>query len=334
VDNEWLECVDKFPYLGYIMNIFLGNNDHVAKKRELMFSAARCSGRLLRGLEITNLNSIRVFFFSFVASQQYGVSVMNFLEADFLRAAKIFLSTIFCLPDSFPYSAVAGILRLRGFELTALQHRLSFIERGFREGSFIAKVLDLDQNTLANASVGFSHDLFQFLGQFFDISEIDDLDIQDLSYLQDLRDQIVVQLEERHLLAFARSTGLSFWTSLAEDAFLPQGFCAYTSGMDMESVRIILLFLGDVFRFSLGATGSVCPYCPVQLHASHLFLCPNSPFRTELPDWSTFIHLFRSNNWSSFVLMLFMVLRLWATRTVFFSTNAKRNILNFFDGVA
>jgi hypothetical protein len=331
VDDTWIECVDKVPYLGYIMNIFLGNNDHLAKKRDLMFGAARSSGKLLRHLEITNLNSIRTFFFSFVASQQYGVSIMNFQSLDFMKAAKIFLTTSFCLPDSFPYAAVAGVLRLHGFELTALQHRLAFIKRGFREGSLIAKVLDFDQNVLQNHQVGLLHDLIQFLGQFFDVSDLSDLDIRDFSYLQDLRDQLVIQLENRHFLEFARSTGLNYWTSLAEDAFLPQGFCNHFGSLDLESARVVLLFLGDVFRFSLGATGSQCPLCPSQLHSSHLFLCPNCPFANELPPWSSVINYFRSNDWKSFVMMLFIVLRIWATQTNFFSENAKRNINRFFD---
>ncbi len=331
VDNSWIECVDRVPYLGFVMNIFLGNNDHVAKKRDLMFSAARCSGKLLRNLEITNLNSIRTFFFSLVASQQYGVAIMNFHNNDFLKAAKIFLSTIFCLPESFPYAAVSGILRLRGFELSALQYRLAFIERGFREGSLIAKVLDFDQIVLQQSQVGLSHDLVQFLGQFFDVSDLSNLDIRDFEYLQDLRDQLVVQLENRHFLEFARSTGMNFWTSLADDAFLPQSFCDHFGSLDLESARVVLLFLGDVFRFSLGATRSECPFCPSQLHASHLFLCPNTPFATDLPQWSDFISYFRSSNWHSFVSMLFLTLRIWATRTNFFSENAKRNIHRFFE---
>jgi hypothetical protein len=274
VESDWIKCVDKFPYLGYMMNIFLGSNDHVARKRDLMFTAARCTGRLVRRLEITNLNTIRTFFFSFIASQQYGVSVIKFQEQDFLRAAKIFLCTTFCLPDSFPFAAVSGILRLRGFELTAFQQRLLFIERGFQEGSIIAKVLDLDQSTLSNSRVGLSHDLVQFLGQFFDVSDLESLDMRDFSYLQNLRDQIVVQLEDRHLSAFARSTGLGFWTSLAEDTFLPQSFCSYTGSVGYESVRVILLVLGDVFRFSLGATGSA--NVPFVLFSSIPPICSNA----------------------------------------------------------
>jgi hypothetical protein len=330
IGSDWIDCVDTFPYLGYVMNIFLGQNDHIAKKRDLMFSAARNAGRLLRGLQITNLNSLRTFFFSLVASQQYGIAVVNFHPEDFRRAAKIFLQTVFCLPDSFPFAAVEGMLRLRGFQLSILQQRLSFIERGFRDGSIVSKSLILDSTVLREAGVGITHDLIQVLGAFFDVSDLEDLDIRDFSYLQDLRDQLVRQLDDSHLLSFARSTGLSFWSNLAEDAFLPRGFAVALGEIDFESVRVILLFLGDVFRFSMSASSSSCPFCPIQLHASHLFLCPNCPFRQDLPLWSTFLTAFRDEHWESFVMMLFLCFQVWATRSNFFSANAKRRIDDFF----
>jgi hypothetical protein len=331
IGTEWIECVDRFKYLGFTMNIFLGTNDHVAQKRELMFSAARCSGRLLRNLQITNLNSVRSFFFALVASQQYGVAVINFHQEDFRKAAKIFLQSIFCLPDSFPYSSVEGLLRLRGFDLTVVQQRLSFIERGFRAGSIISKVLDLDSSVLRRADTGLSHDLVQVLGRFFDTTDLEDLDISDFSYLQDLRDQLVRQLDEAHFLEFAQSTGRNFWSNLAEDAFLPRGFADALGSVDYESVRVIILFLGDVIRFSMGAASSECPFCPIQLHASHFFLCPNTPFRQELPNWQVFLQRFRDGQWRSFILLLFTCLRMWRDRTNFFSATAKMRIDDFFN---
>ncbi len=329
VDSDWIECVDRFPYLGFKLNLFLGTNDHVAEKKEKMFAAARCAGRLLKSLQITNLNSIRTFFFSLVASQQYGVAIINFSSEDFRKAAKIFLQTIFCLPDSFPFAAVEGLLRLRGFDLTILQQRLSFIERGFREGSSISKVLDLDHQVLQHEGVGLTHDLVQVLGRFFDVSELEDLDIRDFSYLQDLRDQLVRQLDDAHFLNFARSTGLNFWTSLADDAFLPSGFGEALGTIEYESARIILLYLGDVFRFSLAASRSICPFCPVDLHASHLFLCPNAPFRQELPLWSSFLQSFRDGQWSIFIGFLFACFSVWAQRSNFFSESAKARFRDF-----
>jgi hypothetical protein len=195
----------------------------------------------------------------------------------------------------------------------------------------ITKVLDFDQRSLSNSNVGLSHDLVRFLSQFFDITDLEGLDMRDFTYLQDLRDQLVVWSEDSHLLAFRSSTGLSFWTSLADDAFLPQGFCAELGAYSLESVRIILLFLGDVFRFSLGAASSACPFCPIQLHAAHIFSCPNCPFRSQLPSWGTVSSLFREGKWQAFILLLFSTLRLWANRTSFFNGNAKRNIHDFFN---
>ncbi len=124
--------------------------------------------------------------------------------------------------------------------------------------------------------------------------------------------------------------GRNFWSNLAEDAFLPRGFGDAMGSVDYESARVIILFLGDVIRFSMGATSSECPFCPTQLHASHFFLCPNAPFRQELPNWHDFRQEFRNNHWRSFIFTLFMCLRLWDSRTNFFSATAKTRINDFF----
>jgi hypothetical protein len=47
-----------------------------------------------------------------------------------------------------------------------------------------------------------------------------------------------MQLDKNHFLAFDRSTILSFWSSLAEEAFLPPGFADAPGGINIESVRV------------------------------------------------------------------------------------------------
>jgi hypothetical protein len=290
VDSEWIQCVDKFPYFVYQLTIFLGVNDHVAIKRKLMFLVARSTGRLLWSLhQITNLHSIRTFFLDFVSSQQYGLHLVNFQSEDYSRAMKLFLQTIFCLPDSFPHSVVPGLLRIRPFEVTLLESRLSFIQRGLCPTSELRKILDFDSRVLRQPKVGFSHDLIRFLEMFFDVSDLEDLEWPDMEYLQDLRDQLNYQASDAHLAAFSRSTGLGLWTSLAEEAFLPREFGIFLGHYDLEIVRIVLLFLGDVFRFSLTAARSACPFCPIELHASHPFTCPNFPLSTPLPSGGSFM---------------------------------------------
>ncbi len=110
------------------------------------------------------------------------------------------------------------------------------------------------------------------------------------------------------------------------------GFADAMGLVGFESVRVVLLFLGDVIRFSMGASSSECPFCPIQLHASHFFLCPNTPFRRELPNWQSFIRSFKDNQWRSFIFVLFVCLRLWANRTNFFSASGKERVLGFFNG--
>ncbi len=329
VRSEWIECVDKFPYLGFQLNSFLGMNDHVAKKRELMFSAARSTGRLLRSLQITNLHSIRTFFLAFVASQQYGLAMINFNAEDYSKAMKMFLQTIFCLPDSFPHAAVRGLLRIQPFEVTLLEARISFLQRGSNPTSQIQKVLNFDRRVLQDSKVGFSHDLVRFLELFFDTSDLEDLNVEDISYLQDLRDQLSYQANDNHLAVFSRSTGLNFWTSLAEDAFLPREFGIILGDYDLEIVRIVLIFLGDVIRFSLAATTSRCPFCPTELHAPHFFTCPNFPQRHLIPSWGSLLQAFRTRSWQSFLDILFSGLSIWCDYTVFFHERATSNIKSY-----
>jgi hypothetical protein len=329
VGSEWIECVDKFPYLGFQLNSFLGMNDHVAKKRELMFSAARNTGRLLRSLQITNLHSIRTYFLAFVASQQYGLAMVNFNAEDYSKAMKMFLQTIFCLPDSFPHAVVRGLLRIQPFEVTLLEARLAFIQRGLNPTSQIKGVMQFDGRVLKDSKVGFSHDLVRFLELYFDTSDLEDLNVEEISYLQDLRDQLSYQANDNHLAIFSRSTGLGFWTSLAEDAFLPREFGILLGDYDLEIVRIVLIFLGDVIRFSLSATTSRCPFCPIELHAPHFFTCPNFPQRHLLPSWGTLIQAFRAGSWQSFMDFLFIGLTIWSDHTVFFHDRARANIKTY-----
>jgi hypothetical protein len=163
-------------------------------------------------------------------------------------------------------------------------------------------------------------DLVLFLSIFFDVSDLEDLSLDDVSYLQDLRDQIVVQCYGEFRVSFRRTSGLNFIADLSENGMLPLQFGEYLGGLEYEQTRIILLVVGDVFRFSMAATGSECPFCPIQLHTSHLFLCPNCPFRGLLPSWQSVLEIFRRCDWGSFISMIFLCLQQWMRGTSFFES--------------
>jgi hypothetical protein len=122
---------------------------------------------------------------------------------------------------------------------------------------------------------------------------------------------------------------LNFYTDLSEDARIPTAFGEFIGGLDYEIARIIVVFMGDVFRFSLAAGGSQCPFCPVQLHAQHLFLCPNCPFRGDLPIWSTIIEAFHVSDWALFVRLILTGFYVWQSNTSFFRSNCKDRVSLF-----
>jgi hypothetical protein len=195
LNRRYLTCVDEFKYLGFVINSFLSPRTHILQKKESMFTAAKSMGRLLRNLQVTNIKSIRNYFHALVASQLYGLECFNFSHDDFYRAAKLFLQSIFCLPDSFPISVARSLLNLPVFESMLLNNRINFLQRVLVSpvGLSTMKALDYDERVLRDHRVGFSHDLMTCLSDFFDVSHIEDLSWRDIVSLQELRDQIMLQ---------------------------------------------------------------------------------------------------------------------------------------------
>ncbi len=329
--GDKLECVDEFCYLGYHVNAFLSTKKHVQKKRDLMFSAAKAMGRLLRSLEITNLKSLRSYFISLVSPQQYGLELFNFECDDYNRAAKIFLQAVFCLPDSFPIFVARNLLNLQHFELTVFDSRVRFMQRLFSFGPdhLMSKALFFDNDHLRVTRSGFAHDLVTFLAQFFDVSDLESLTLNDFVYLQDLRDQLSFQCDDVFRSSFRRSSGLNVYADVSENARLPAGFGDYLGTIEYEVARIIVLMMGDVFRFSLSTGSSSCPFCPIQLHLQHLFLCPNFPFRHELPLWSDVIQASQVSDWALFANLLLNGLFVWQAHTSFFLPVSKTRVSSF-----
>jgi hypothetical protein len=108
------------------------------------------------------------------------------------------------------------------------------------------------------------------------------------------------------------------------------GLGDYLGSLEFEVARIVVLIMGDVFRYSLATGGSSCPFCPIELHVQHLFLCPNCPFRSSLPAWNDVIRAGEISDWATFVRLLFTGLFAWQTHTSFFLPISKDRISSFF----
>jgi hypothetical protein len=326
-----LTCVDEFVYLGYTMNSFFGTNGHVRARKNLLFSAARSCGRLFRKLEITNLKALRTYFLSMVSSQQYGIVFFPFSSKEFKRAVKIFLQECFLLPNSFPIDVAFFLLDIPDLEQLTFDARVNFISR-LDQDSITFKALQYDRSHLRNVRSGFSHDLMQFMSPFFDLDDEEFPSFTDLEELQSLRDQLGYQMNDRRVVLFRGTEHLGFLHDLSIQDHFPRQFGEFLGGLPYEIVRIILLCLGDVFRFSLGVASVSCPFCAVNLHLRHLFHCPNAPFSSELLSWGQMVSYFQSSNWGAFVSSLMITLSIWMGATSFFTRRSCARVRSFLDG--
>jgi hypothetical protein len=245
------------------MNSFFGGQNHVRARKDLLFSAARSCGRLFRKLEITNLKSLRTYFLSMVSSQQYGLIFFSFSAQEYRRAAKIFLQECFLLPNSFPIDVAFFLLDLPDLEQLTMDACVNFLSR-LDQNSLTFKAMQFDRSFLRNACSGFSHDLMQYMAPFFDLEEDEFPSYEDLEELQSLRDQMRYQLNDRRAVMFWATEHLSFLHDFSVHDHFPHEFGEFLGGLPHEVVRIVLLCLGDVFRFSLGASSPNCPFLPHQ----------------------------------------------------------------------
>ena len=329
LSSSYLNCVDSFTYLGFRMDLFLSPNDHIKVKRTSLFAASRASGKMFRQLEITNLRSLRTYFLSFVSSQLYGLCFFNFKRSDFEKAAKLFVQEVFCLPDSFPIQVALSLLSLRHFELTIIDARLNFVERAQLNDSLTYKSLCFDETVGSQYGSGFSHDLMVVMSPFFDFEDTPFPSLSDLSTLQDLRDQMAVQLNEERSVSFHQSSGLSFLSGIIPSGIFPIGFQEFLGEVDYENARILIIFMGDLVRFSLSRVSSLCPFCPCELHSYHLFTCPNAPFRAQLPLWSDSVNFFLNESWSVFIRNIFLCLSVWMSSSNFFHARCCSYVSSF-----
>jgi hypothetical protein len=170
------------------------------------------------------------------------------------------------------------------------------------------------------------------MSPFFDLENDTFPSFEDLEELQSLRDQMGYQLADRRAVLFRGTQHLSFLHDLSSRDHFPRDFGAFLADLPFEIVRIILVCLGDVFRFSLGASSISCPFCPINLHFRHLFDCPNAPFRSHLISWGDLISFFESSDWSTFVFNLMSTLYLWMSLTSFFNRRSCDRVRAFLDG--
>jgi hypothetical protein len=172
----------------------------------------------------------------------------------------------------------------------------------------------------------------QFMSPFFDLEDEEFPSFEDLEELQSLRDQLRYQLDDQRAVMFRGTEHHGFLHDLSVQHRFPRDFGQHLGELPFEIARIVMLCLGDVFRFSLGASSIACPFCPVNLHFRHLFSCPNAPFGPQLISWGEMVHIFSGRDWNTFILNMMLTLSLWMSFSSFFNRRSCDRVRAFLDG--
>ncbi len=156
-----LEMVQEFTYLGFTLDCYASLDLHVRKREKLLLAAASISGKRMRQLEVSNLRSLRSYFYALVSSQLYGQSCASFSREGFEWAQKIFLHEAVNLPRSFPIIVACFLLGCDSLEAITLRARLRYLQHlveGNRMKASLSAML-LDRLLLLPRRIGWTHDL-------------------------------------------------------------------------------------------------------------------------------------------------------------------------------
>ncbi len=324
----FLENVDRFKYLGFETSWDLSHRHHIQSRTNLLFLAAKMSGKLLRSLEVTNFRSLRAYFYSLVCSQLYSFGVITFDSAVFERAQKLFLQEVFNLPDSFAYYMAKFLLGVEDFLLLSFDARVKFLQRivnGNSEASLSAMILD--REFLFPVNVGWNagfHSLFP------DRIEFTDYDLSDSGDTVEVRQRIFQFVMARDIDRL-RGSAAAFLIEIFPTPTLPTPLATHLGTLPLESVRIIVLFLANmVQRTYLKSLDLKCPFCPGELSSEHLFTCPGSQ-SSLLCNWSRFMAELREHLYQDAIDRLFLVLQRWHTVTNHFTPGFGAHLDEYFE---
>ncbi len=331
-----LEMVQEFTYLGFTLDCYASLDKHVRKREKLLMTAASISGKLMRQLEVTNLRSLRSYFYTLVSSQLYGQSCAGFSRECYDRAQKVFLQEAWNLPRSFPIWVACFLLGCEPLEAITLRARLRFlqhlIEGNRTQASLCAMILD--RVLLLPRRVGWTYDLASAVPS---ISGEFDLHSEDLfngvrtgEILAGLARAVANNLRD----SLNRGSSAHI-LSLFPTQSIPRAFSVVLDDLPFESVRIFFLFFANLTRFSfLSPRNAPCPYCQHTLYSNHFFDCDQySALGDEPVSWSDFVSMFIQQEWSEAISSVFRRLYGWSRRANIFQLQFRHRVDEYYEEI-
>jgi hypothetical protein len=327
LDNE-----EEFKYLGFLTSFDLSHKHHIQARLVLLSLAARLTGRLLHSLQITNFRSLRAYFYSLVGSQYYSLSVVLFPEIDYDRAIKQFLQECFSLLSSFPMLIAKLFVQIDDLILQAFNAGVNFFQRILRGTNSNASLaaMNMDRGDLYRMNHGWNAAFERMLE---DIVDFPSLDLSSLTEIEEARSELRTALSRRRSQRYASSSS-SFVAEIFPNLSMPLSFSQHLNDLPVESIRIILIFFANMFQFTyLRSSNLVCPFCQGNLSSTHLFDCQGVQ-HSSICNWSLFIRDFHTEDFSSALDRLFLVLQRWTILTNRFQPSLYNHIEEYFTSTA
>ncbi len=327
--NVFLENVESFRYLGFHTTWNLSPGVHIKHRLGLLNLAARMAGKLMRSLEISNLRSLRAYFYSLVNSQLYSLGVYNFPVEDFNRAQKVFIQETFNLPKSFPILVACFLLGIDDLALQSFDARHKFFRRvifGQNSDASLSAML-IDRESLLQEGLGWNAG---FISMFNDLMDLHDDDLSNE----------VVTLESRHRLEIflhnqrrnqLLDSNARFLLDVFPSGYLPSSFASHLGSIPFESTRVVILFLANLMqRTYLRPAALTCPFCTSQLSSIHLFNCSQIR-QCDMCNWQSFIRDIRNQEYQNALDRMFLALQRWNVLTNHFQPGFEGRVDEYFE---
>jgi hypothetical protein len=323
--GTFLENVESFRYQGFDTEWNLSKKQHQLRREELQSLAAKCMGRLMRRLEVTNFKSLRSYYMTLVRSQLYSLTFSVFSENEYNRAQQLFLQHAFSLPPSFPIHLSCFLLDIPNFILSVFDARTKFMARLARFGSLASlSALVLDREELFPFGIGWNRELTTTFDHLVDSSEVDFLGPEEVV---DLRSKLLAAVMSNKTRILHASS--FFLLEFFPEGKMPSEFSIFLGHLPFEAVRILLVFFADLFPCTyLRSTNKSCPFCSGQLSLSHLFSCPQTP--PPYNDWQALVSKFLGEDYWGAVDWIFLTLQRWAAISNKFSPGFEVKLEEYF----
>jgi hypothetical protein len=185
----------------------------------------------------------------------------------------------------------------------------------------------LDREFLYERGCGWNADFVRQLEEWIDLR---DVDFTSLEAVAQARVRLTRVLTRRRQNRIAES-GSSFIAEIFPSLMLPSEFLSHLSDLPHESVRIILIFFGNLMQWTYFRASSIsCPFCRIDLDSRHFFDCTRlSP--NQITCWQSLVSEFQQEQFQMALDRLFLTIQRWTIITNRFQSTLTSHLDEYFE---